>query len=103
VLEKTQPTTAGDASRESRPLKGGCPSWKATVSLRSLMHRVFPPSKPPDGGHPLSFRFVVGGTQLCRIGSWYLSAVEIRACRIGLSCSACFLRPPRPKHTLSIL
>jgi hypothetical protein len=37
------------------------------------MHRVFPPSKPPDGGYPPSFRFVVGGTQLR--GSWYLSAV----------------------------
>jgi hypothetical protein len=30
-------------------------------------------------------------------------AVKIRACRIGLSCSACFLRPPRSKHTLSVL
>jgi hypothetical protein len=30
-------------------------------------------------------------------------AVKIRACRIGLSCSACFLRPSRPKHTLSVL
>jgi hypothetical protein len=37
------------------------------------MHRVFPPSKPPDGGYPPSFRLVVGGTQLC--GSWYLSAI----------------------------
>jgi hypothetical protein len=37
------------------------------------MHLVFPPSKPPDGGYPPSFRFVVGGTQLC--GSWYLSAI----------------------------
>jgi hypothetical protein len=37
------------------------------------MHRVFPSPKPPDGGYPPSFRFVVGGTQLC--GSWYLSAV----------------------------
>jgi hypothetical protein len=37
------------------------------------MHRVSPPSKPPDGGYPPSFCFVVGGTQLC--GSWYLSAV----------------------------
>jgi hypothetical protein len=43
------------------------------VSLRSLMHRVFPPSEPPDGGHPQSFRLVVGGTQLR--GSWYLSAI----------------------------
>jgi hypothetical protein len=37
------------------------------------MHRVFPPSKPPDGGDPPSFRLVVGGTQLH--GSWYLSAI----------------------------
>jgi hypothetical protein len=43
------------------------------MSSRSLMHRVFPPSKPPDGGHPQSFRLVVGGTQLR--GSWYLSAI----------------------------
>ena len=43
------------------------------MSLRSLMHRVFPPSKPPDGGCPQSFRLVVGGTQLR--GSWYLSAI----------------------------
>jgi hypothetical protein len=31
------------------------------------------------------------------------SAVKIRACRIGLSCSVCFLRPPRPKHTFAVL
>jgi hypothetical protein len=37
------------------------------------MHRVFPPSEPPDGGHPQSFHLVVGGTQLW--GSWYLSAI----------------------------
>jgi hypothetical protein len=37
------------------------------------MHRVFPPSKPPDGGYSQSFRLVVGGTQLR--GSWYLSAI----------------------------
>jgi hypothetical protein len=43
------------------------------MSLLSLMHRVFPPSKPPDGGHPPSFRLIVGGTQLH--GSWYLSAI----------------------------
>jgi hypothetical protein len=43
------------------------------MSSRSLMHRVFPPSKSPDGGCPQSFRLVVGGTQLC--GSWYLSAI----------------------------
>jgi hypothetical protein len=30
-------------------------------------------------------------------------AVKIRACRIGLSCSVCFLRPTRPKHTLVVL
>jgi hypothetical protein len=38
-----------------------------------LMHRAFPPSKPPDGGYPSSFRLVIGGTQLR--GSWYLSAI----------------------------
>jgi hypothetical protein len=43
------------------------------MSSRSLMHRVFPPSKPPDGGYPPSFRLTVGGTQLR--GSWYLSAI----------------------------
>jgi hypothetical protein len=37
------------------------------------MHRVFPPSEPPDGGHSQFFRLVVGGTQLR--GSWYLSAI----------------------------
>jgi hypothetical protein len=43
------------------------------MSSRSLMHRVFPPSEPPDGGCLQSFRLVVGGTQLR--GSWYLSAI----------------------------
>jgi hypothetical protein len=43
------------------------------MSSRSLMHRVFPPSEPPDGACPQSFRLVVGGTQLR--GSWYLSAI----------------------------
>jgi hypothetical protein len=38
-----------------------------------IMHRVSPPSKPPDGGYPPSFRLIVGGTQLR--GSWYLSAI----------------------------
>jgi hypothetical protein len=38
------------------------------------MHRVFPPSEPPDGGRPRFFRLVVvGGTQLR--GSWYLSTI----------------------------
>jgi hypothetical protein len=31
------------------------------------------------------------------------SSVKTRACGIGLSCSVCFLRPPRPKHTLAVL
>jgi hypothetical protein len=43
------------------------------MSSRFLMHSVFPPSKPPDGGYSPSFRLVVGGTQLR--GSWYLSAI----------------------------
>jgi hypothetical protein len=43
------------------------------MSSRPLMHRAFPPSKPPDGGCSQSFRLAVGGTQLR--GSWYLSAI----------------------------
>jgi hypothetical protein len=43
------------------------------MSSRSLMHRVFPPSEPPDGEHPQSFCLVIRGTQLR--GSWYLSAI----------------------------
>jgi hypothetical protein len=43
------------------------------MSSSSLMRRVFPPSNPPDGGDPLSFCLVVGGTQLR--GSWYLPAI----------------------------
>jgi hypothetical protein len=43
------------------------------MSSCSFMHRVFPPSEPPDGGCPRSFRLAVGGTQLRR--SWYLSAI----------------------------
>jgi hypothetical protein len=43
------------------------------MSSSSLMRRVFPSSKPPDGGYPPSFRLLVGGTQLR--GSWYLSAI----------------------------
>jgi hypothetical protein len=30
-------------------------------------------------------------------------AVKIRACNIGLSCTMCFLRSPRPKRTLAVL
>jgi hypothetical protein len=31
------------------------------MSSSSLMRRVFPSSKPPDGGYPPSFRLIVGG------------------------------------------
>jgi hypothetical protein len=43
------------------------------MSSSSLMRRVFPSSKPPDGGYPPRFRLLVGGTQLH--GSCYLSAI----------------------------
>jgi hypothetical protein len=43
------------------------------MSSRSLMHRVFPPSAPPDGEHSQSFCLVVGGMQFHE--SWYLSAI----------------------------
>jgi hypothetical protein len=68
------------------------------VSSRSLMHRVFPPSKPPDGGYPPSFRFVVGGTQLC--GSWYVSAV-VRLQGFSSCSPAAPLRRRSPKTVTS--
>jgi hypothetical protein len=43
------------------------------MSSSSLMRRVLPSSKPPDGWCPPPFRLLVGGTQLH--GSWYLSAI----------------------------
>jgi hypothetical protein len=54
--------------------KGGDPlGWQPCLST-PLMHRVLPPSEPPDGERPRCFRLaIVGGTQLR--GSWYLSAI----------------------------
>jgi hypothetical protein len=70
------------------------------MSSRSLMHRVFPPSEPPDGGYPQSFRLVVGGTQLR--GSWYLSAI-IRLQGISSCSPAALLRRWSPKTVTSSL
>jgi hypothetical protein len=70
------------------------------MSLRSLMHRVFPPSKPPDGGDPPSFRLIVGGTQLR--GSWYLSAI-VRLQGFSSCSPAAPLRLRSPKMVTSTL
>jgi hypothetical protein len=70
------------------------------VSSRSLMHRVFPSSKPPDGEDPPSFCFVVGGTQLC--GSWYLSAV-VRLQRFSSGSLAAFPHRWSPKTVTTSL
>jgi hypothetical protein len=53
---------------------GGDPlGWQPCLRT-PLMHRVLPPSEPPDGERLRCFRLaVVGGTQLR--GSWYLSAI----------------------------
>jgi hypothetical protein len=64
------------------------------MSSRSLMHRVSPPSEPPDGEHPQSFRLVVGGTQLR--GSWYLSAI-VRLQGFSSGSPAAFPRRWSPK------
>jgi hypothetical protein len=53
--------------------KGGDPLGGQPCLRAPHMHRVFPPSEPPGGGRPESFRLVIGGTQLR--GSWYLSAI----------------------------
>jgi hypothetical protein len=73
VLEKTQPAMAEDASGESRLQKEGDPLERQPRLRAPFMHRVFPPSEPPDGEHSQFFCLVVGGTQLR--GSWYLSAI----------------------------
>src|SRR6187455_2486639 len=68
------------------------------MSSCSLMHRVFPPSEPPDGGCPQSFRLVVGGTQLR--GSWYLSAI-VRLQGFSSRSPAAPLRRRSPKTVTS--
>jgi hypothetical protein len=70
------------------------------MSSRSLMHRVFPPSEPPDGEHPQSFRLVVGGTQLH--GSWHLSAI-VRLQGFSSCSSAASPRRWSPKTVTSSL
>jgi hypothetical protein len=60
------------------------------MSSSSLMRRIFPPSKPPGGGCPPSFRLIVGGMQLR--GSWYLSAIV----RLQGFSSASLAAPPPP-------
>ena len=66
--------------------------------MSSRSHRVFPPSKPPDGGYPPSFRLFVGGTQLR--GSWYLSAI-VRLQRFSSCSPAAPLRRRSPKTVTS--
>jgi hypothetical protein len=68
------------------------------MSSRSLMHRVFPAPKPPDGVYPPSFRLIVGGTQLR--GSWYLSAI-VRLQGFSSASSAASLRWWSPKTVTS--
>jgi hypothetical protein len=68
------------------------------MSSPFLMHRVFPPSKPPDGGCPPPFRLIVGGTQLR--GSWYLSAI-VRLQGFSSCSPAAPLRRRSPKMVTS--
>jgi hypothetical protein len=70
------------------------------MSSPSLMHRVFPPSKPPDGGYPPSFRLIVGGTQLHR--SWYPSAI-VRLQGFSSCSPAAALHRRSPKMVTSVL
>jgi hypothetical protein len=67
-----------------------------------LMHRVFPPSEPPDGGHSQFFRLVVGGTQLR--GSWYLSAiVRLQGFLSGSPAASPRRRSPKTVTTSSVV
>jgi hypothetical protein len=63
------------------------------MSSRSLVHHIFPPSKPPDGGYPSSFRLIAGGAQLR--GSWYLSAIVRLQ---GFSSASPGVPPPPPRR-----
>jgi hypothetical protein len=66
------------------------------------MHRVFPPSKPPDGGHSQFFRLVVGGMQLR--GSWYLSAiVRLQGFSSGSPAASPRRRSPKTVTTSSMV
>jgi hypothetical protein len=52
----------------------GDPLGRQPCLRTPFMHRILPPSEPPDGEHSRRFCLaVVGGTQLR--GSWYLSAI----------------------------
>jgi hypothetical protein len=68
------------------------------MSSPFLMHRVFPPSKPLDGGCPPSFLPIVGGTILR--GSWYLSAI-VRLQEFSPCSPAAPLRRRSPKMVTS--
>jgi hypothetical protein len=68
------------------------------MSSSSLMRRVFPSSKPPDGGYPPPFRLLIGGTQLH--GSWYLSAI-VRLQGFSSCCPAAPLRRRSPEMATS--
>jgi hypothetical protein len=70
------------------------------MSSPFLMHRVFPSSKPPDGGCPPPFRLIVGGTQLR--GSWYLSAI-VRLQGFSSRSPAAPLHRRSPRTVTSIL
>jgi hypothetical protein len=66
------------------------------------MHRVFPPSKPPDGGQSQFFRLIVGGTQLR--GSWYLSAiVRLQGFSSGSLAASPRRRSPKTVTTSSVV
>src|SRR5687768_11446225 len=72
------------------------------MSSCSLMHRVFPPSKPPDGGYLPSFRLIVGGMQLR--GSWYLSAiVRLQGFSSGSPAASPRRRSPKTVTTSSMV
>jgi hypothetical protein len=68
------------------------------MSSRSLMHRVFPPSKPPDGGYPPSFRLVVGGNTTPRE---LVPFSHRSASRIFISQPGCSPSPGSPKTVIT--
>jgi hypothetical protein len=67
------------------------------------MHRVLPPSEPPDGERSRFFRLVVvGGTQLR--GSWYLSAIaQLQGFSSGSPAASPRWRSPKTVTTSSMV
>ena len=70
MLEKTQPTTAGDASRESRLLKEGDPLGRRPCLRAPLCIAPFHLPSPQMGNARDSFALSLGGRNFVEVGTF---------------------------------